>query len=465
MQVAQEEQKLWSAVLADMQVTLSQLEFGAWFKNTYIETITDNNIQIACPSTYASDTLKKKYFSLIQNSLNKVGKKEFEISFKIGHKEPDQNNTTTGPLFETTQNNQQSNTQQQPQKNATSNLNTNFTFENYVMGSNNRLAYSIATAVADNPGRVYNPFFIYSSVGLGKTHLMQAVGNRVLQKNPNAKVYYCTSEDFTNELIEAVQSGKTKGKYTSNKFREKYRNVDVLLIDDIQFIAKKESTQEEFFHTFNTLHMAQKQIVVTSDRPPKDFTNIEERITSRLGMGIIADIQSPDVETRIAILRNKRDKSNDEMPNEIIDFIAENVATNIRELEGAYLQVLTFARATGQDLNLRTAQEALGQSIKIQAAKPLNVNQILKTVSSYYNVTLTDIKGKRRTKELVVPRQMAMYMLYELTQTPFLTIGELLGNRDHTTIMHGVKKIEKELKDLGRTKQDYLSLKQLLRAD
>lgn len=453
------EKTTWDAVLAEMELTLSALEFGTWFKNTYIEAIADDYVLIVCPSTYAVDTLKKKYLSLIQNGVTKIGKKEREVRFVVGHKEMQSQKAQEGPLFTF-----KAAVDESPRNN-TANLNPQFTFENYVMGANNRLAYSIATAVADNPGRVYNPFFIYSSVGLGKTHLMQAVGNRVLQKNPNAKVYYCTSEDFTNELIEAVQSGKTKGKYTSNKFREKYRNVDVLLIDDIQFIAKKESTQEEFFHTFNTLHMAQKQIVVTSDRPPKDFTNIEERITSRLGMGIIADIQSPDVETRIAILRNKRDKNSDEMPNEIIDFIAENVATNIRELEGAYLQVLTFARATGQDLNLRTAQEALGQSIKIQAAKPLNVNQILKTVSSYYNVTLTDIKGKRRTKELVVPRQMAMYMLYELTQTPFLTIGELLGNRDHTTIMHGVKKIEKELKDLGRTKQDYLSLKQLLRAD
>jgi len=462
MQTLLQEQKLWDAVLADMQLTLSELEFGTWFKNTYIAEITENTIDIACPSTFASDTLRKKYLSLIQNSINKIGKKEYEITFKIEHKDraEAQVAATAGPLFtNASQNNGDQGTRN------TANLNTNFTFENYVMGSNNRLAYSIATAVADNPGRVYNPFFIYSNVGLGKTHLMQAVGNRVLQKNPNAKVYYCTSEDFTNELIEAVQSGKTKGKYTSNKFREKYRNVDVLLIDDIQFIAKKETTQEEFFHTFNTLHMSQKQIVITSDRPPKDFTNVEERITSRLGMGIIADIQSPDIETRIAILRNKRDKAGDEMPNEIIDFIAENVTTNIRELEGAYLQVLTYSRATGQDLNLKTAAESLGQSIRMQAAKPMNVNQILKVACSYYNVTLTDIKGQRRTKELVVPRQMAMFLLYELTQTPFVTIGELLGNRDHTTIMHGVKKIEGELKELGRTKQDYLNIKQLLKAD
>jgi chromosomal replication initiator protein len=466
MQVKPEEQKLWDAVLAEMQVTLSELEFGAWFKNTHIKTASDANVEVACPSTFAADTLKKKYHSLIQNSFTKIGKKPYEVTFVVAPKtileqEP------SGPLFQDEQVNSmppETRLGRTPAFNNIS-LNPRATFENYVMGSNNRLAYSIATAVADNPGRLYNPFFIYSNVGLGKTHLMQAIGNRILQKNPTAKVHYCTSEDFTNELIEAVQSGKTKGKYTSNKFREKYRNVDVLLIDDIQFIAKKESTQEEFFHTFNALHMAQKQIVVTSDRPPKDFTNIEERITSRLGMGIIADIQSPDVETRIAILRNKRDKTGDEVSNEIIDFIAENVTTNIRELEGAYLQVLTYSRATGQDLTLKTAAESLGQSIKLQAAKPLNVNQILKIVSSYFNVTLSDIKGQRRKKEFVVPRQMAMYLLYELTQTPFVTIGELLGNRDHTTIMHGVKKIETELKSLGKTKQDYLNIKQVLKTD
>ncbi len=453
------EKTMWDAVLAEMELTLSALEFGTWFKNTYIETIADEQVVIVCPSTYAVDTLKKKYLSLIQNGITKIGKIERNVTFVVGHKDVQTQKEQEGPLFAF------KNDSKETGKNNTANLNPHFTFENYVMGSNNRLAYSIATAVADNPGRIYNPFFIYSNVGLGKTHLMQAVGNKVLQKNPNAKVYYCTSEDFTNELIEAVQSGKTKGKYTSNKFREKYRNVDVLLIDDIQFIAKKETTQEEFFHTFNTLHMSQKQIVVTSDRPPKDFTNVEERITSRLGMGIIADIQSPDVETRIAILRNKRDKAGDDMPNEIIDFIAENVATNIRELEGAYLQVLTYSRATGQELNLKTAAESLGQSIKMQAAKPMNVNQILKIVCSYFNVTLTDIKGQRRTKEFVVPRQMAMFLLYELTQTPFVTIGELLGNRDHTTIMHGVKKIDTELKDFGKTKQDYLNIKQVLKAD
>jgi chromosomal replication initiator protein len=398
--------------------------------------------------------LKKKYMSLIQSSVNRIGKNSFDLTFKVGTKHETSLEIDKGPLF----------TQTPTASNGNSTLNPKFTFENYVMGANNRLAFSIATAVADSPGKIYNPFFLYSKVGLGKTHLMQAVGNRILQKDPNAKIIYATSETFTNELIENLQLGKSKGKYTSNKFREKYRNVDVLLIDDIQFIAGKEATQEEFFHTFNTLHMAQKQIVLTSDRPPKDFTNIEERITSRFGMGIIADIQSPDIETRIAILRNKRDKNGDDIPNEVIDFIAESINTNIRELEGAYLQVITYARAVGQELNVKTASDAIGQSIKT-AAKPINLNQILKVVSSYYNVSIADMKSKRRTQELVTPRQMSMYLLYELTQTPYITIGELLGGRDHTTIMHGVRKVEEGLKSYSKTKQEYLNIKQLLSVD
>ncbi len=452
---SQTQKKLWDAVLADMQVTLSEMEYGMWFKNTHIEVPDDTTIEILCPSVYITDMLKKKYLSLIQNSVNRIGKNSFDITFKVGVKNQDITDADKGPLFS------------QPAAAVTNGnytLNPKFTFENYVMGANNRLAFSIATAVADNPGKIYNPFFLYSKVGLGKTHLMQAVGNRILQKDPSAKIIYATSETFTNELIENLQLGKSKGKYTSNKFREKYRNVDVLLIDDIQFIAGKEATQEEFFHTFNTLHMAQKQIVLTSDRPPKDFSNIEERITSRLGMGIIADIQNPDVETRIAILRNKRDRNGDDIPNEVIDFVAENVSTNIRELEGAYLQVITYARAVGQELNVKTAGDAIGQSIKT-AAKPISLNQILKVVSSYYNVSITDIKSKRRTQELVTPRQMSMYLLYELTQTPYITIGELLGGRDHTTIMHGVKKVEDGLKSYSKTKQEYLNIKQLLSVD
>jgi chromosomal replication initiator protein len=329
------------------------------------------------------------------------------------------------------------------------------------MGSNNRLAFSIAQAVAENPGRVYNPFFIYSGVGLGKTHLMQAIGNKVLEKDPKKKVLYCTSETFTNELIDILRGRKPN--QTTTKFREKYRHVDVLIIDDIQFLAGKESTQEEFFHTFNALYMSQKQIVIASDRPPRDFKNIEERITSRFGSGIIADIQRPDLETRIAILRNIREIEKQDVSDEALNFVAQVMDTNIRELEGAYRSVWTFAlNRPGQKIDENLAREALGQMVKASRLKPVNLNQILKVVSTYFGVTMTDVKGKRRTKELVIPRHIAMYLMYEMTQTPYMSIGEFLGGRDHTTVMHGVDKVGDEVKFDAKVKQNVENIKQII---
>jgi chromosomal replication initiator protein len=291
---------------------------------------------------------------------------------------------------------------------------------------------------------------------------MQAVGNQIVQRSPSFKVIYTTGEAFTNELIESIQGGKGKGRYTSNEFRNKFRKADVFLIDDIQFIAGKEATQDEFFHTFNTLYMAQKQIVITSDRPPREFKNIAERITSRFNSGIIADIQPPDYETRVAILRAKRDKSQDQMSNEVIDIIAERVSSNIRELEGAYLRVLTIATATGNEVTPDTVLGILGQTIKEDRRRPVSVNNILKAVCSYYSVKAVDIKGKRRTKEIVLPRQVAMYLIKQMTDTPYMTIGELLGGRDHTTIMHGVEKIEEDIKEMGKLRQDVINVKQIL---
>lgn len=315
------------------------------------------------------------------------------------------------------------------------------------------------------PGELYNPVFIYSGVGLGKTHLLQAIGNRILQTKPGMKVVYTTGEAFTNELIEAIQSGRGKGGYTTNEFRNKFRKADVFLIDDIQFVIGRATTQEEFFHTFNELYLAQKQIVITSDRPPKDFNNLEDRITSRFSSGIIADIQNPDMEVRAAILRTKRDENKDPITNDVIDAIAEKMETNIRELMGAYIQVVTYAKATGIEVNLDNLSEALGQSVREREKKVVNVNDILKAVCNYYTVRIPDIKGERRTKELVIPRQVAMYLMKEITGMPLMTIGEFLGGRDHTTIMHGVEKIETEIKAQGKLKQDVSKVKQMLFED
>ena len=452
---------LWTAVLAELQVTLSETQYKTWVQNTRAENLTEDSLEIICETASSKKQLEKKLHSLIQDSVNKIGRGNYKLSYKVGEIEiPKENDSAMGPLFasQTTPDKTTLNS-----KAAKAGLSHNMRFENYVMGSNNRLAYAIATAIAENPGKMYNPFFLHSGVGLGKTHLMHAIGNEVILRHPGSKVIYITGESFTNELIGAIQSGNRGGSNGTNKFRNKYREVDVLLIDDIQFIAGKNSTQEEFFHTFNALHMAQKQIVIASDRPPKEFTNLEDRITSRFSSGIISDMSAPDVDTRIAILRNKRDSSNHDVPNETVDFIAEKIDTNIRELEGAYLQVLTFARALGKPPNLETAAEALGASIiQKEIKKPVNLNKILKTVANYYSIRVPDIKGKRRTRDIVVPRQIAMYLMYEMTQTPYMSIGELLGGRDHTTIMHGVQKVEGTLLQEIKTKQDVENIKHIL---
>lgn len=454
-------ERLWKAVLAELQLSLSELNYNTWFKNTLARNLTENSLEIVVSSSYAKKRMQTQFYSLIESSVNKIGKGKYKLSFaiedieKIKKKNGIQKETEIGPLFKTAEK-----TIKEINLKDTG-LHPKFTFENYLMGKTNQLAYAIATTVAEKPGEAYNPYFLYSGVGLGKTHLMQAIGHRILQKNPNVKVLYCTGESYTNEFIEALQ-GKKGGKYAGNTFRNKYRNVDVLLIDDVQFIAGKEATQEEFFHTFNTLLMSQKQIVLTSDRPPKDFTNLEARIKSRFGSGIIADIQAPDVEMRTAILRAKRDRNNEEIPNEALDYIAERVSTNVRELEGAYLQVLTFAKATGKKVTKELAAEALGQSIIEQTSKPINLNQILKLVSNYYSITIKELKGKKRSKDIVIPRHIAMYLMYDLTKTPLTSIGELLGGRDHTTVMHGVKKIEEELLIEPQTKEDIANIKQML---
>jgi len=450
-------QKLWKKVLDEMKLNLSPLNYNMWISQTKAKRLTSDVLEIVCSTTYVKNKIQKQFHSLVQSSVNKLGKGKYKLTFEIGDVSKGNNlkEDDIGPLFEQTS---------KPEKNIQgTGLNPNFIFKNYVMGSNNQLAYAIATAIIENPGKLYNPFFLYSGVGLGKTHLIHAIGNKILEEKSNLKVIYTTGESFTNEIIEAIQSGqRSRGNYSTNKFRDKYRKTDVLLIDDIQFIAGKERTQEEFFHTFNTLHMAQKQIVITSDRPPKDFKNIEERITSRFGSGIIADIQPPDLDTRVAILRNKRDQTNADISNEIIDFIAQKITTNVRELEGAFIQVLSHAKAMGLQITAETATQALGQSIKEEKKKPINLNQIIKTVANYYSIKTVDIKGKRRTKDIVIPRQIAMFLIYDLTETPFMSIGEILGGRDHTTVMHGVRKVEQKLVQNAKIKQDLTNIRHIL---
>jgi chromosomal replication initiator protein len=454
-----EAKRLWKKVLAELELDLSGNVFKMWVSRATAENLEEDSISLVCPTPYIRDQLSGKYFPFIKSSIDRVGKNSFNIKFIIREEEiKPKDPTELGPLFEDNSKNREKSLET-AQK---AGLSSRFTFDNYLMGKNNQLAYAIALAVAETPGKVYNPFFLYSGVGLGKTHLMQAIGNRIVAEKPDVKIVYCTGETFTNELIESLQRGKRNGRYTANEFRDKFRKADVLLIDDVQFIAGREATQEEFFHTFDALHRAQKQIVLTSDRPPKDFTNLEDRITSRFSSGIIADIQQPDVEMRTALLRRKRDENRDQVPNDVIDFIAEKINTNVRELEGAYLQVLTSAATTGTDINIEYAARALGQSIREEVVKKINLNQILKAVCNYYSVRTADLKGKKRTKDLVVPRQVTMYLIKEMTGTPYIAIGEFLGGRDHTTVMHGVDKIQNEVTEQGKVKQDITNVKQMI---
>ena len=329
------------------------------------------------------------------------------------------------------------------------NLNPKYTFDTFVVGSNNNFAHAASLAVAESPGEIYNPLFIYGGVGLGKTHLMHSVAHFILANDPSKKVLYVTSETFTNELIDALKAGKTGSELAMTKFREKYRNIDVLLIDDIQFIIGKESTQEEFFHTFNDLHGAKKQIIISSDKPPKEIATLEGRLKSRFEWGLIADISSPDYETRMAILRKKEERDSKEkgyhLDDEVIQYIATNIKSNIRELEGALNRITAMSSLEHREITVELAQEALKDMISPNAKREITPDLILLTVAEHFHIKTDDIKGSKRSADIVIPRQIAMYLCREMTSTPLKAIGKLMGNRDHTTVLHGVEKISKEI--------------------
>ncbi len=447
--------ELWKATLGELETVLSKAVFKSFFSHAQLGKTENNRIEIIVGSEYIADQISKKFYGLLKSTIDRISKDNIDIQFKIEKKEV-QTNVEDLPLFNDIQKKSQTVSKDIFEDTG---LIPKYTFESFIVGPSNRLAHAIATAVSENPGKVYNPFFLHAGVGLGKTHLMQAIGNAVLKQNPKAKVVYATAETFMNELIEAIQAGRNKN-YTANKFRDKFRKTDVLLIDDIQFIAGRgEATQEEFFHTFNALYMSQKQIVLTSDRPPKELSKLDVRITSRFSSGIVADMQKPDSETRSAILREKRDLMRETIPNHVVDFIAQSIETNIRELEGNFLQIITRAKTEGQDLTIEYCAKFLGQNID----KPVvNVNELLKTVCAYYNIKITDLKGKSRVKEYVVPRQVSMYLLKKFTNTPYMVIGDILGGRDHTTIMHGTEKVEQELSLDTKIKVDVSNIKRTL---
>jgi chromosomal replication initiator protein len=427
---------LWEKILNIIKAELTEVGFNTWIKCIEPIKISQDTIFLSVPNDFTKGILEARYKDLISNAIKLVSSKKYEVTFLLNSDEmikdiQNQNNNINERDKRRIKNT--------PEEFLTSALIPKYTFDTFVIGNSNRFAHAASLAVAEAPAKAYNPLFIYGGVGLGKTHLMHAIGHYILQENPNAKVVYVSSEKFTNELINSIKDDKNV------EFRNRYRNVDVLLVDDIQFIAGKERTQEEFFHTFNTLHESNKQIIISSDRPPKDIPTLEDRLRSRFEWGLIADIQPPDFETRIAILKKKADVENLNIPNDVMVYIANKIQSNIRELEGALIRVVAFSSLTNKEINVDLASEALKELISNRNSKQITINLIQDVVSSYYNLRIDDFKSKRRTRNVAFPRQIAMYLARKLTDLSLPKIGEEFGGRDHTTVIHAYEKINKEV--------------------
>ncbi len=420
----------------------TQITFDTWIQPLEIKSFNDNNVILIASTSFQKDTLESRYLDLITNTFNFITNKKCNVVIKLENEAiediaPENNNVFVNN--KTILN---------------SGLNPKYTFDTFVVGNNNKFAQAAAMGVAENPGSKYNPFFIFGGVGLGKTHLMQAIGNEVLRNNPNASVLYISSENFTNQLINALRD------QSMDKFRDKYRNIDVLLIDDIQFIAGKKSTQEEFFNTFNALYDAQKQIILSSDRPPREIELLDDRLRSRFEWGVTADIQSPDYETRLAILRKKIQVESIIIDDEILSLIATKVDSNIRELEGIINKLIARASLTETPITIEMAQKAI-DDIKGET-KVISSAYIQDIVAKYFNINIDDLKGQKRSNDVTFPRQIAMYLCRNVAQMSMPQIGRDFGNRDHSTVMHACTKIEKEIKSNETTKLIVESVKNLL---
>ncbi|MGI6588005.1 MAG: chromosomal replication initiator protein DnaA [Peptococcia bacterium] len=425
----------WQAILTQLQNKLSKPSFDTWLKSTYLSSINNNQLTIVVPNDFAKDWLENNYYSIIKEKASAVLNKEVSLIFVTPERKNDYQTLNNNKILKNSVN-----SLNESNNYGLSTLNPKYIFETYVIGNNNRFAHAASLAVAESIAKAYNPLFIYGGVGLGKTHLMHAIGNYVLEHHQNHRVLYVTSEKFTNELINAIQNN------TTIEFRKKYRNIDVLLIDDIQFLAKKESTQEEFFHTFNTLHEANKQIVISSDRPPREIPTLEDRLRSRFEWGLITDIQPPDLETRIAILRKKSEMENIKIPDEVILYIANRIQSNIRELEGALIRVIAYSSLGNRDITMDLCIEALKKIIPTAQPKIITPDLIKTVVGEHYNLKLDDFKTKRRTRDIAFPRQIAMYLCRELTDLSLPKIGDEFGGRDHTTVIHAHEKIASDSK-------------------
>ncbi|MCD4690650.1 chromosomal replication initiator protein DnaA [bacterium] len=440
---------LWAHCLETIREETEGQSYRTWFEPTRGVELTDGTLKIEVPNRFFADWLEEHYMSLIARAVQEHAGEALKAEFLVSHRRPDEYEPVSTrrpappPLTVVAADECQ--------------LNPRYSFSTFVVGSGNRFAQAASMAVAEAPGSTYNPLFIYGGVGLGKTHLMQAIGHYAREHRPGMSVYYVSSETFMNELITSIQRN------TTLEFRDKYRSKDLLLIDDVQFLAGKESTQEEFFHTFNALYLAHKQIVLTSDRPPKQIATLEERLVSRFESGLLTDIQAPDLETRIAILNRKAELDGISIPNDVIHLIANCVTTNIRELEGSLVRLLAFSSLTGSEMTIDLAQEVLSEFLG-KPRGPDSVARIQQVVAETYGVPVEKMKARGRASQIAHARQVAMYLARELTHMSLAQIGEHFGGRDHTTVLHAHRKITGEVDHAGQTQRDVENLKRMLKA-
>ncbi len=431
---------VWSNALDLLKDELTEISYNTWIKTINPISMNNNKVVLKVPAEFNKGILESRYESLVQNAITQVTNRKYRIEFTISGRQNEsrlEQNTIENEL----------------EDNLSWVLNSKYTFDTFVIGNGNRFAHAASLAVAESPAKAYNPLFIYGGVGLGKTHLMHAIGHYISIHNSNLKVLYVSSERFTNELVNAIKDD------TNEEFRFKYRNIDVLLIDDIQFIGGKERTQEEFFHTFNALYEADKQIIISSDKPPKNINTLEERLKSRFEWGLIADIQPPDLETRVAILKKKAQLEEMNIPDDVMVFIADKIASNIRELEGALNKVIAYSSLSKENITQENAAEALKDILSANKARRIDSKAIINAVARYFNIKPDDFKSKKRSRDISYPRQIAMFLCRELTEMSLPKIGNIFGGRDHTTVIHACDKIADEKETNPETRRAVEELK------
>ncbi|MBP1464162.1 chromosomal replication initiator protein DnaA [Candidatus Chloroploca sp. M-50] len=458
--------QIWQAALGTIQMQTSRQEFDTWLRGTTLLALDGGTATVGTSSPFHKEGIETRYITPVRRSLGDVVGYPVQVRIVIANGTSGMFRhelATTTPLITAADDEAYGNNERAVQLDLSSALRTGmlnpkYTFSRFIVGSSNRMAHAACLAVADNPGQAYNPLFLYGGVGLGKTHLLHAIGNYVLDRDPEINVLYVSSEKFTNDLINAIRRQQTE------EFRIRYRNIDVLLIDDIQFIAGKDATQEEFFHTFNALHSAAKHIVISSDKPPKAILTLEERLRSRFEWGLICDVQPPDLETRTAILRAKGEQMNVYIPDEVFDFLAYKVQSNIRELEGSLNRVAAYADLHGLPINVEVATLALADLLGTSRRRRITPDMIIQAVSEHYGIDVRILQGRGRSRNIVGPRQVAMYLLREETECSLVDIGNLLGGRDHTTVMHGYEKIGEDINTDTRLRNEVLMIRERLYA-